>query len=253
MPFWKQKVEKAAGVGTENLDLTRLPRHVAIIMDGNGRWAQGRGLPRSLGHRAGVEALRAIVRESSDLGIEALSLYAFSTENWKRTKEEVGALMALLLEFFSREIDELHANRVCIRILGDVNGLPAPQREAVCNAQTLTCQNDGLRLNIALNYGSRAELARAARNLAQEVADGQITPEQIDEEKLAAHLYTQGLPDVDLVIRTSGELRLSNFLLFQCSYAEFIVVDTLWPDFDVQAYHQVLRTFQTRQRRFGGR
>jgi len=230
-----------------------LPRHVAIIMDGNGRWAKQHKLQVALGHRRGVEALRSIIRESSDLGIEALSLYAFSTENWKREKTEVEALMALLLEFFSSEIDELDEKNVCIRILGDKDGLPPRQREAVIRAEQRTEKNTGLKLNIAINYGGRAELAMAARHLALMAQRGEITPDEIDENMLARHLYTQGLPDVDLMIRTSGEMRLSNFLLFQCAYAEFDFPSVLWPDFDLAAYHQALDAFRHRDRRFGGR
>jgi len=231
----------------------RLPRHVAIIMDGNGRWAKRRGLPRALGHRKGVEALRAVVRESSDLGIQALSLYAFSTENWKRSRAEVGVLMGLLLEFFSREIDELHANNVRIRILGDVDGLPGPQREACRNAVERTRKNTGLSLNIALNYGGRDDLVRAARSLARRVAAGELSPDAIDEAALSGALDTAGQPDVDLIIRTSGEMRLSNFLLFQAAYAELLFPETLWPDFDLAAYHAALAAYAARDRRFGGR
>lgn len=231
----------------------RMPRHVAIIMDGNGRWAQRRGLPRAMGHRRGVEALRAIVRESSDLGIEVLTLYAFSTENWRRSQEEVGVLMRLLLEFFGSEIEALHQNRVRIRILGDVEGLPGPQREVACRAMTRTENNDGLRLNIALNYGGRDELVRGIRRLAAEAAAGQLNAEAINEQAVADVLDTAGQPDVDLMIRTSGEQRLSNFLLFQAAYAEFLFPDVLWPDFDVNAYHMALDAYAARERRFGGR
>lgn len=231
----------------------RLPRHVAIIMDGNGRWAKKRALPRAFGHRSGVEALRSIVRESSDLGIEALSLYAFSTENWKRSAVEVNALMGLLLEFFSKEIDELHANGVRIRILGDYQALPEAQRKAVQRAMRITGENHGLQLNIALNYGGRDELTRAARSLAQRVKAGELSPDGIDEETFASALDTAGQPDVDLVIRTSGEMRLSNFLPYQSAYAELLFPDTLWPDFDVQAYHDMLDAYAARDRRFGGR
>ncbi len=230
-----------------------LPRHVAIIMDGNGRWARQHKLQIALGHRQGVEALRAIIRESSDLGIEALSLYAFSTENWRRSPQEVEALMGLLLEYFTREIDELDANRVCIRILGDKDGMPEKQRAALLNAEERTRLNTGLKLNIAVNYGGRAELVRAARILAEKAARGEIRPEDIDEQALAGALYTHGLPDVDLLIRTSGEMRLSNFLLYQCAYAEFEFPRVLWPDFDLKAYHEALDAFAARDRRFGGR
>ena len=230
----------------------RMPRHVAIIMDGNGRWAKKRGLPRALGPRAGVEAMRAIIRESSDLGVEVLSLYAFSTENWKRSTEEVGVLMGLLLEFCGREVENLYRNNVRIRILGDVDGMPEPQRGALKAAMDKTRDNSGLRLNIALNYGSRMELVRAARLLAQRVKQGEIAVEDINEEAFAQSLYTHDLPDVDLLIRTSGEMRLSNFMLYQCSYAEFVVVDTLWPDFDLHEYLKTIAIYQSRDRRFGG-
>lgn len=251
--FTKRVKPKALVQAQEmGIDLMRLPRHVAIIMDGNGRWGvKHRGL-RQLGHRVGVEALRAIIRESSDLGIEALSIYAFSTENWTRPREEVSVLMNLLLEFFGKEIDELHENGVCIRILGDVDGMPEPQRVALHRAMDKTRDNTGLRLNIALNYGSRMEITRAARILAKRVQAGEMSPDQIDEDVFAACLYTHGLPDVDLLIRTSGEMRLSNYLLYQCSYAEFVVVDTLWPDFDLTEYLHCIATYQARERRYGG-
>ena len=235
------------------LDLEKLPRHVAIIMDGNGRWAKKNKLKIALGHRAGTEALREIIRNSSDIGIEALSLYAFSTENWTRSKTEVDALMGLLLEFFSTEIDELDEKNVRILILGEKDALPTEQRIALMNAETRTFDNTGLKLNIAINYGSRAELARAARLLAFEVAEGRRLPESVTEEALAQRLYTAGLPDVDLLIRTSGEMRLSNFLLWQCAYTEFVFPKVLWPDFTLADYHACLASFQKRSRRFGGR
>lgn len=231
----------------------RLPRHVAIIMDGNGRWAKQHTLQIALGHRQGVETVRNIVRESSDLGIEALSLYAFSTENWKRDPQEVEALMGLLLEYFSSEIDELDENNVCIRILGDQEGLPPRQREAVYKARERTKDNTGLKLNIAINYGGRAELVHAARKLCTLAAQGKLDPEKITEQTLSDALYTAGLPDVDLLIRTSGEMRLSNFLLYQCAYAEFEFPTVLWPDFDLQEYHKALDAYASRDRRFGGR
>ncbi len=231
----------------------RLPRHVAIIMDGNGRWAKKHAVKVALGHRTGVEALRSIIRESSDIGIEALSLYAFSTENWTRDADEVGALMALLLEFFTSEIDELDEKNVVIRILGDKDGLPPRQRDALYKAEARTQSNTGLRLNLAINYGGRAEIARAAKLLAQRVAKGEMSPEQIDENAFADALYTRGLPQVDLLIRTSGEMRLSNFLLYQCAYAEFEFPEVLWPDFTIDDYHQALDVYAARDRRFGGR
>ncbi len=242
-----------AGSGAElQLPPQSLPRHVAIIMDGNGRWAQQRGLPRSAGHAAGTEALRDIIRASDDWGIEALSLYAFSTENWARSKEEVNALMGLLLKYFASEIDELDQKNVRILILGDVGGLPEAQRKAVTDAMARTADNTGLKLNIALNYGGRAELTRAARNLCEKVASGKLTWEDVDERALEGELYTAGLPDVDLLIRTSGEVRTSNFLPWQTAYAEMIFDPVLWPDYDRAHYLKNLRQYGQRQRRFGG-
>lgn len=235
------------------LDQARLPRHVAIIMDGNGRWAKKNKLKIALGHRAGTEALREIIRNSSDIGIAALSLYAFSTENWSRSPAEVDALMSLLLEFFRSEIDELHQKNVRILILGEKDALPPEQQRALIDAETRTFGNTGLRLNIAINYGSQAELTRAARLLAREVADGLRLPESIDAAALESRLYTAGLPPVDLLIRTSGEMRLSNFLLWQCAYAEFVFPKTLWPDFTLADYHACIAEYQSRSRRFGSR
>lgn len=231
----------------------RLPRHVAIIMDGNGRWARQHRLAVALGHRRGVEALRSIIRRSSDLGIEVLSLYAFSTENWRRSKVEVAALMSLILEFFSSEIDELHSNRVRIRILGELSAFPAAQQQVLRAAMQRTGDNQGLQLNIALNYGGRDEIVRAARALARAVQAGSLSAEEIDEERFAQALDTAGQPDVDLLIRTSGEQRLSNFLLYQNAYAEMTFPSVLWPDFTVQQYEEALAAFAQRERRFGGR
>ena len=235
------------------VDPARLPKHIGIIMDGNGRWAQQHKVKIALGHRAGTENLREIIRYCSDIGVQALSLYAFSTENWKRSKTEVDALMQLILDFFASEIDELTQNNVRITILGDKAGLPAAQREVLEKAEERTRSLTGLRLNIAVNYGGRAELVRAARLLAAEVQSGALTVDQIDEQAFADHLYTAGLPDVDLLIRTSGEMRLSNFLLFQCSYAEFLFPEKLWPDFHVPDLHECIRQFQSRDRRYGAR
>ena len=235
------------------IDPERLPKHVAIIMDGNGRWAKQHKLKVALGHRAGTETLREIIRNSSDIGIQALTLYAFSTENWNRPATEVEALMQLILDFFQSEIDELDEKNVRITILGDKTGLPQKQCAALMEAETRTETNTGLRLNIAINYGSRAELARAAQELARDVQSGLIQPEDITEERFAGKLYTDGQPDVDLMIRTSGEMRLSNFLLWQCSYAEFVFPTVLWPDFDLKQYHECIAEFQGRKRRFGAR
>lgn len=235
------------------LDLSRLPKHIGIIMDGNGRWAKKRGLPRAMGHRAGVEAMRAIIRESSDLGVEVLSLYAFSTENWKRSTEEVGVLMGLLLEFCNREVENLYRNNVRIRIIGDVEHMPEPQRTALKNAMSRTADRTGLQLNFAINYGGRDELRRAVRRLCEQALAGALAPEDITEETLRQALDTAGQPDVDLVIRTSGEERMSNFLPFQAAYAELQFPQILWPDFGVDEYHAALDNFAGRDRRFGGR
>ena len=233
--------------------LQQLPAHVAIIMDGNGRWARQHALSVMRGHRQGVETLREIIRYSSDIGIKVLSLYAFSTENWSRPEAEVSALMRLIVEFFKSEIDELHQNRVRIRILGDADGLTAPARQAVLEAMERTKGNEGLQLNIALNYGARDELLRAVRRLMSQAAGGNVQPDDLQWEDLAKELYTAGQPDVDLLIRTSGEQRLSNFLLLQSAYAEMVFPQTLWPDFTVQEYRDALTAYARRERRFGGR
>lgn len=244
-------VTPAAGA-VQALPPDTLPRHVAIIMDGNGRWATQRGLPRSAGHSAGTEALREIIRASDEWGIGHLTIYAFSTENWARSKEEVGALMNLIVKYFNSEIDELDAKKVRILILGDIDELPEVQRKTVVNAMERTKNNTGLRLNIALNYGGRAELVRATKALAEKVKEGILSPEDITAESLESELYTAGQPDVDLLIRTSGEVRLSNFLPWQTTYAEMIFDKTLWPDFDRACYLRALRQFAARNRRFGG-
>ena len=235
------------------IDLERLPRHVAIIMDGNGRWAKQHKVKIAMGHRTGTETLREIIRNSSDIGIEALSLYAFSTENWGRPQTEVDALMQLILDFFASEIDELCQKNVRILILGDKSALPEKQRLTLISAEQRTACNTGLKLNIAINYGSRAELARAAQSLARDVQAGLLQPEDITEQLLSSRLYTADLPDVDLLIRTSGEMRLSNFLLYQCAYAEFLFPTVLWPDFTVADYDAALAAFGGRERRFGRR
>ena len=227
-----------------------LPKHVAVIMDGNGRWAKARKLPRSAGHRAGVDRLRGIIRMSSDLGITSLTLYAFSTENWKRPSDEVGTLMALLIEYFTKEIDELFENNVRIRIIGAYEQFASTVRNVIERTIKRTQENTGLNLNIALNYGSRAEIVRAA-NLAmlQAIREGKS---EISTDMLEENLYTAGQPEVDLLIRTSGEQRISNFLMYQISYAEFLFPEEYWPDFSDEAYLSALKTYQSRSRRFGG-
>ena len=234
-------------------EFDKLPEHVAIIMDGNGRWARRHKLSVSRGHRQGTETLREIIRHTDDLGIRALSLYAFSTENWNRSEEEVAALMQLILDFFASEIDELDAKNVRILILGDKGGLPEKQRETLKEAERRTEKNTGLRLNIAVNYGGRAELVKAAREIATLAVNGSLPLNGITEETISEHLYTCGQPDVDLLIRTSGEQRLSNFLLYQNAYAEFVFPEVLWPDFTVHDYDLALDAYAHRERRFGAR
>jgi len=235
------------------MQIEHLPRHVAIIMDGNGRWAKRHALSVAMGHRQGVEALREIIRYSSDIGIKVLSLYAFSTENWQRPAFEVKALMQLIVEFFHAEIDELHENKVKIRILGGKDALPEEARKAVLMAEERTQKNTGLQLNIAINYGARDELLHAVKKLLVKAQKGEISADTLSLSHLEEALYTASQPDVDLVIRTSGEKRLSNFLLYQSAYAELSFLDKLWPDFKVADYRQVLEDFSGRQRRFGGR
>ena len=233
--------------------MSQLPKHVAIIMDGNGRWARRHKLAIALGHRKGVEALRDVIRLSSDAGIVALSIFAFSTENWRRSKEEVDALMNLILEYFRKEIDELHERGVIIRILGDKAALPQSQREAVADAERRTQNNNGLHLNIALNYGGQDEIIRAAKSLAAKAVAGEIDPEGITAQTFENELYTAGQPQVDLLIRTSGEMRTSNFMLYQCAYAEMLFPEVLWPDYSVDLFKEDLKRFGQRDRRFGGR
>lgn len=234
------------------LDRSRLPRHVAIIMDGNGRWARMRGLPRTYGHRAGVESLREVVRACVELGIKYLTVYAFSTENWKRPREEVDELMDLLVEYLYKEIDELAANNVNLHPIGRLQDLPPHAREALEMAVSRTRHNTGLVLNLALNYGGRSELVDAVRAVARLVKEGRLSPEEINESTVAAHLYTAGQPDPDLLIRPSGDFRISNFLLWQLSYTEFWLTSVMWPDFRRVHLLQALVEFQRRERRFGG-
>jgi undecaprenyl diphosphate synthase len=250
MGIFKKTVRRAAMVRE---DFAKLPRHVAIIMDGNGRWAKKHKLNVAMGHRQGVETLREVIRHTDDLGIEALTIYAFSTENWNRSKEEVGALMQLILDFFKSEIDELMEKNVRILILGEKDVFPEKQREVLIEAENRSAANTGLTLNICLNYGGRAELTRAAKSIAQDVKAGVLSLDDVDEQLISKRLYTANQPDVDLMIRTSGEMRLSNFLLWQCAYAEFLFPKVLWPDFSVQDYDEALLAYGGRERRFGGR
>ena len=228
-------------------------RHLAIIMDGNGRWAKARRLPRVAGHRAGVEAVRRVVEAAPDLGIEVLTLYAFSSENWKRPADEVADLMGLLHHYIRSEVKDLHRNGVRLDFIGDWKALKPDLVKLLEDARTLTAGNDKLTLIMALNYGGQDEMVRAARSLALDAVAGRIDPAAIDIEMMAGRLDTAGLPPPDLVLRTSGELRLSNFLLWQSAYADFVATDTLWPDFDRAALADAVAEFATRERRFGGR
>jgi len=234
------------------LDPARLPAHVAVIMDGNGRWASQRKLPRVMGHREGVEALKRTLRLCSDWGIGALTAYAFSTENWSRPGEEVSFLMTLFERVLARELHAMEQEQVRIRFLGDLEQLPEGLQQLIADATARTAGNSGIHFNVCTNYGGRRELVRAARLLAQQVARGELDPEDIDEAAFAAQLHTHGECDPDLLIRTSGEQRISNFLLWQLAYAELHITDVLWPDFDEAALTTALLDYQNRQRRFGG-
>ena len=227
------------------------PVHVAIIMDGNGRWAKARGLPRVAGHRHGADAVRQALEGCGELGIRYLTLFGFSSENWKRPASEIDDLMGLLRHYLRGEIAELHAKGVRVRVIGDRTRLAPDIVALIGNAEAMTRENSALHLTVALNYGGRAEIARAARALARQAREGRIDPEKVDETMFARHLYTADLPDPDLIIRTSGEQRVSNFLLWQSAYAEFVFIDTLWPDFSKRDLAEAVRQFQRRDRRFG--
>jgi undecaprenyl diphosphate synthase len=229
-----------------------VPRHVAIIMDGNGRWAKARGLPRSAGHRAGAEAARKALRAAGEAGVECLTLYAFSSENWRRPKAEISDLTALLRYYVKKELKDLHKEGIRLRVLGDPKAFESDVARMVETAVETTRDNQRMTLAVALNYGSRAELVGVARQLAEAVARGELKPEAIDEARIDAALDTGGLPPLDLLIRTSGEQRLSNFLLWQAAYAELLFIDTLWPDFDGDTMRSALAEYARRERRYGG-
>lgn len=254
--IWKARKNKNTEASWEelykSLDTGNLPAHVAIIMDGNGRWATRRGLPRALGHRAGVESLREIVKACSSLGIKFLTVYAFSTENWKRPVAEINVLMDLLVEYLMKEIEDLHENNVKVRAIGRIAELPEKAQGALRDAQEHTKNNKGLVLNLALNYGGRNEIVEAVRRIGSDVSADRLRPDDIDEKIISNYLYTSGMPDPDLVIRPSGELRISNFLLWQVAYAEFWYSPVLWPDFRKNHLLEALVDYQNRQRRFGG-
>ena len=234
------------------LDPARLPAHVAIIMDGNGRWAARRNLPRIAGHRAGAGAVRRTVEAAARLGLNCLTLHAFSTENWKRSRFEIRALMDLLVEFLRRELPDLRENNIQFRMIGAPEALNISVLEQIRRAEIATLQNTGMRLSVAINYGARAEIVDAVRGIARDALDGRLRPEQIDEQSFSHRLYTRTLPDPDLLIRTGGEMRLSNFLLWQAAYAEMYVTEVLWPDIEEEDLLEAFEAYQKRERRFGG-
>jgi len=229
-----------------------VPLHIAIIMDGNGRWAKRRGLPRHFGHKAGIDTIKNVVKWADEIGVKILTLYAFSTENWSRPRAEVDFLMRLPVDYLEAELEKLLENNIKLQVLGETGGLPSHTREAVCEATRKTAGNTGLILNLAFNYGSRAEILRAVKELSREVRKGRLSPEDVDEKAFQKHLYTGELPDPDLLIRPSGELRISNFLLWQLAYTEFWFSNTMWPDFSRREFLQAVKDYQERDRRFGG-
>lgn len=230
----------------------KIPRHIGVIMDGNGRWAQQRGLSRSEGHKAGVQAVRRIVGLAMDYGVECLTLFSFSAENWRRPPDEVRFIFSLLRRFVASDLDKLDQGNVRIRIIGERDGLERGLRGIIDEVEARTEDNTGLDLIIAFNYGAKVEIVNATRAIARKVAAGELAPEEIDEATVAHHLDTSGLPDPDLILRTSGEMRLSNFLLWQSAYAELVFVPENWPDFDESVFVRALRTYTERDRRFGG-
>ena len=257
MEFDAQKLrahyaDAPADISLDQVDLARRPRHVSIIMDGNGRWAQARGLDRTRGHAAGVDSLRETVTTCVRLGIDVLSVYAFSTENWKRPQREVDMLMHLFATTLMKELPLFHQENVRLRFFGDLSALPKKTYDVFMEGLEETKANTGMVFALAVNYGSRAEITRAAKSMAQAVLEGSLSLEEISQEQLEGYLYTAGLPDPDLLIRTSGELRLSNYLLWQLAYTEFYVTDTYWPDFDRWEFLRAVRAYQSRDRRYGG-
>lgn len=246
MPLFKPK-EAAAGV-----DFDRLPRHIAIIMDGNGRWAKKRGLPRTAGHAAGAETFRAMATYCKNIGLEYLTVYAFSTENWKRPAEEVGAIMGLLKRYLLEAIGQMERDRVKMEFFGDLSPL-APELRALCErTREISKGYDGCQVNICINYGGRDEIARAAMAYARDCQEGRADPNHLSQAQFGNYLFSGGVPDPDLVIRPSGEVRLSNFLLWQSAYAEFYFTDVLWPDFSREELHRAIAAYQGRSRRYGG-
>jgi undecaprenyl diphosphate synthase len=235
----------------EELDPQRLPAHVAIVMDGNGRWARKRKKPRIYGHKIGADSVREIVEACGEIGISCLTLYAFSAENWKRPHQEVSGLMNILKSYLVSELDRMEKNQIRLRCLGEISRLPDSVREVLLTSIQRTAANTRLTLNLALSYGARDEICRAVRSIAGQCRAGTLDPDQVDQQVIADHLYTAGLPDPDLLIRTGGECRLSNFLLWQASYSEIYFTETMWPDFRRAAFIEAIRDYQQRERRFG--
>ncbi|MDI6618267.1 MAG: isoprenyl transferase [Clostridiales bacterium] len=250
--FEKNKTENEIDL-YKQIDKNNIPAHIAIIMDGNGRWAKKRNLPRAMGHKAGVETIREIVKACSKIGVKVLTLYAFSTENWKRPPDEIKTLMSLLVQYLRNEVDELNRNNVVIRTIGDISKLPLICQQELDKAIETTGKNNGLILNLALNYGGRADIINAVKKIAALIADGKLNARDIDERTFPKYLYTGNLPDPDLIIRPSGEYRISNFLLWQCAYSElwFSESDIYWPDFNKKYLYKAILDYQKRDRRFG--
>jgi undecaprenyl diphosphate synthase len=253
--LFKTKTDPSPANGNslqDGLDLTNIPCHVAMIMDGNGRWARAQGKPRTFGHSAGARALRRIVKYADSIGVKILTAYAFSTENWKRPVTEVDFIMKLLMEYLTKELDEFQKYQVRMRFIGTRDGLPEAVLKKMDAAVMQTKDNTGILLNIAINYGGQAEIVQAAREIARLAVDGELSPDQISKEVFEDHLYTRGLPAPDLLIRTGGDLRVSNFLLWQIAYAEMWTTPVFWPDFTPELFKQAVLSYQKRDRRFGG-
>lgn len=245
--FWKSKEENS-----RVLDPHNIPNHVAIIMDGNGRWAKRRGLPRTMGHRSGADVLKNIVRAANELHIKALTVYGFSTENWKRPEEEVSLLMGLIKEYLRKNVEEMHREGVRIRFIGHIGGLSEELQQVISDAEILTKHNTGLTLQLAINYGGRDEITRALKSIAHDVAHGKLQEENITEDLVSTYLFTEEFSEVDLLIRPSNDYRISNFLLWQIAYAEFWFTDLHWPDFTEETLYDAIFAYQQRERRFGG-
>ena len=247
LAFWKKNDDTAGQV-----DFGRLPRHIAIILDGNGRWAKRRGLPRTAGHKVGAETFRTIATYCRDIGLEYLTVYAFSTENWKRPKDEVETIMSLLKRYLLEAIETMERDNVRLRFMGDLTVLSDELKELVDQCNNISSRLTGCLCNICINYGGRAELIHAAKCFAKGCVEGTVKPEDLTEERFEMYLYSAGIPSPDLLIRPGGEQRLSNFLLWQCAYAEFYVTDVLWPDFSKEELHRAIASYQNRDRRYGG-